>query len=229
MQVWHFLPSVSWTKGSLKKWSTSWLHCSQQTFWGSSMSLTWISPGEPSDVAALERCAIKLDGTPSVTMRFIKQLLTIGVSTRGQCCHTFPWNILHWSMKWASEVIPFPSPGGLASSPKPTLALLGLALLHFWPRVLEEMGGGGNSLLVERSDSLGTLFPRDVSNLVALCEGSSGVAALLPSLSLVDGTIARFGQPATYIARIWHIQGSWWTYRQDCQSLQYRKSLYAGR
>jgi hypothetical protein len=53
---------------------------------------------------------------------------------------------------------------------------------------------------VEESDSLGTLFPLDVPNLVALCRGSSGVAVLSVSLSLADGTIACFGRPAMFIS-----------------------------
>lgn len=76
--------------------------------------------------------------------------------------------------------------------------LLELALLHFWPTVLQGRGKGRDSSPVEESNSPGMLFPLDVPDLVALCEGSSGMAAFSVSLSLADGTVACFSRPAMF-------------------------------
>ena len=88
--------------------------------------------------------------------------------------------------------MPSPEDDFTSSSESSTSVLLGLALLHFWPRVLEgaQMDEGADSSSEGKSDLPGMLFPPTVPDLITLCEGSSAMAAFSVSLNLADGTVA---------------------------------------
>ena len=91
-------------------------------------------------------------------------LLTTMVSARGQYCDTLPYNMFQRSEKIChTRVIPFPSPDDNAASsqfgPTSLSALSALALLRFWPRMMEGMDGGGESSSVRKDNSSNMLFP----------------------------------------------------------------------